>query len=84
MYIVGDLSGLLALRKALETALSNYAGMEEVFAGDGEGFQVVVARLDSSTDWDRMRLPYPLEGVPERRDAIDPWELPQVKKVQPA
>jgi hypothetical protein len=81
VYIVGDLGGLIALRKAVEAALDNQTGLQEAFTNDHEGFQVVVARVDSSTEWDRLRLPYPLEGVPEQ-ECLDPWELPQVKKVQ--
>src|SRR4051812_22181314 len=64
VYIVGDLSGLLALRKAVEEALNMNAGQAEFFAGDGEGFPVFVGRIDSSAEWDQLSLPYPVRGVP--------------------
>lgn len=82
VYIVGDLGGLLALRKAVDEALDRQAGRQEVSSGDQEGFQIVVARVDGSAEWDRLRLPYPLEGVPERKDVVDPWGLSQVKQVR--
>jgi hypothetical protein len=82
VYIVGDLSGLLALRKAVDEALDRQAGKQEAFAGDGEGFEIIVARVDSSADWENLLLPYPIEGVPEgsRPEVIPPWNLPQVAK----
>lgn len=76
VHIVADLSGLLALRKAVDDALNGGRGRQEVCAGDGECFDVVVHRLDSSADWRRLRLPYDLPGVPSTEEALSPWDLP--------
>lgn len=80
VYVVGNLDALLALRKAVDEALNSGVGATEVFAADGEGFEVYVARVDSSTEWESSKRPYHGEDAVDRReDAVHPSSIPAVR-----
>jgi len=63
-FIVGNRPALLALKAAIERALSDEEGMgkADAFTADGEGYSLYVAlnasEQLSSLDWQGLRLPY--------------------------
>lgn len=79
VYVVGNLDALLALRKAIDEALNTGVGVAEASTSDGEGFEVYVARMDSSAAWEVTKRPYYGEdSVDRREDALHPSSLPLV------
>jgi hypothetical protein len=79
-YIVGEKSGLLRLRKAIDAALESEnnpgMGVAPAFVNDGEGYNLFVICTDEETDY--LSVPYTSEdalmgsGSPKQ---IPPWEL---------
>ncbi len=63
-FIVGNRPALLALKAAIERALSDEEGIgkADAFTADGEGYSLYVALNESeqlsSLDWQGLRLPY--------------------------
>lgn len=56
--IVGDRAALTALRDAIDRALSEGSASTDAMVTDGEGFPVVVIRLDDAETLARLPLPY--------------------------
>ena len=57
-YILGDRSGLLALRNAIDDAMSNHvATSSNVFTSDGEGYRIRLMVVDLET-LEKLRMPY--------------------------
>lgn len=79
--ILGNRSGLIALRNAITQALdsSDGAGATEAMTTDGEGYTTFVVLNEKpwkDETWDGMQLPYRLEGVPEdRQSRFGPFDL---------
>lgn len=59
-YVVGEREALIALRDAIDRVLANEEDNKETFeayAGDGEGFDVIVRCVDN-TVFEELMLPY--------------------------
>lgn len=57
--IAGDREALLILKRTIEEALTKgQATSEVVYAKDGEGYQIVVQRIDEPEEWFGKFLPY--------------------------
>lgn len=81
-YILANKQALLNLRQAIDDALYNGCGYATAFTGDGEGYDVLVARINDSEKFSQMSLPYTDEeiaGAPVK-DSIKPWEQPDIKR----
>lgn len=74
-FVIGDREGLELLRDACEIALkrepSNCAF--EAMTSDGEGYAVLVARLDNEQTWEQLMLPY-TDPITDPRSGTPPWE----------
>lgn len=72
-FIVGDISGLKALQKAIEDAINNKKGSTELFTGDREGYKLFV--ICDEGDFGKRALPYTDEVASEKDpNAIWPWQ----------
>jgi hypothetical protein len=59
VVILGDRLALETLRDAIDEALATLAGRaEDVMVNDGEGFSVIVNRIDEQSLWDTFATPY--------------------------
>lgn len=76
VYIVANAAGLKALKSAAERALFQGSGEVRAFAADGEGYDMVIIRLDGDEEWLRLALPYSEDFAAENRgEAVWPWHL---------
>lgn len=79
VFIVANVRGLQALKRAIEDALAMGHGEAELLPADGECYNVVIFKFDhkfGSPEWNRLAVPYTEEYAREKRDkAIRPWEL---------
>lgn len=58
-FIVGTPESLVALKKAIDRALQKEAAISNTFASDGEGYSLVVIKVeDTDKYWDNPLLPY--------------------------
>ncbi len=70
-YIVGNRSGLIALRLAIEQALKSGNGHADAMAADGEEYMVYVQRNHEpwqSESWQLAAVPYTDEAAREKRE----------------
>jgi len=75
-YIVADDEALRRLARAIKDALTGGVGACEVFAADGEGYEVRVVRLRDPGLWDLLRLPYSDDCATDtRKEAMGPRRL---------
>jgi hypothetical protein len=78
VYIMGDRTGLLQLRAAIDQALAGDQGRVEVYTNDGEGYDVYVKHLSDEKQQQQLMLPYydapGLQSLP-RKDDLLPWKL---------
>ena len=54
-YIIGDLTALKALRKAIDAAIESGGGKCESFTNDGEGYDTVVIKVEDSKQFAKMQ-----------------------------
>lgn len=80
-YIVGNVEGLRALRRAIDAALKvGHAESAELSCGDGEGYCVRVFRVEGAEPWPRLAVPYTDEYAREAREgAIRPERLEGIR-----
>jgi hypothetical protein len=72
-YVVGNYEGLMKLRNAIDKAIKEGNGKEEVFISDGEGYDLNVIRSDNI---DHIAVPYLDEIAAENREnAVYPWDV---------
>lgn len=74
VQIVGNTDAIVALRDALTESLEKgEAQVNDVFAGDGEGYGVTV-RVTDSEEWPRFMTPYAADYAQDSAfvDHIDP------------
>ena len=74
-FIMGDLSGLIALRHAIDDALNQGSARVDLYTADGEGYPLIIIRQDSAFDWKTTMLPYPIHAP---LAGTSPWEHPCV------
>lgn len=76
-YIVGDKETLLALKEAIDKALTQNQSSFESSTIDGEGYDVKVFLKESSNEeyWDNAALPYTDDVAMSPKEAIWPWKL---------
>ena len=76
-FIVGTRAGLLALREAIDLALTVRTGASEVSVGDGEGYYVLAMLIDADEHGfpvDNASVPYTADCAMENQDnAVYPW-----------
>ena len=76
-FIVGTRAGLLALREAIDLALTVRTGASEVSVGDGEGYCVLAMLIDADEHGfpaDNASVPYTADYAMENQDnAVYPW-----------
>lgn len=76
-FIVGTRGGLLALREAIDLALTVRTGASEVSVGDGEGYCVLAMLIDADEHGfpaDNASVPYTADYAMENQDnAVYPW-----------
>lgn len=85
VQIVADTKALLALKKAVEDALATGSGFSLAFPGDGEGFNVLIAKVDDEKVYDTLAVPYSDEIAAEKNDtAIWPHTLDGIKAAREA
>lgn len=79
VQIVGNEVGLRALREAIDRALEKgTAEARDFFVGDGEGYDVTVAKRDVGwEEWGKYYLPYIAEHAKGQGIYLDPRRLPQ-------
>lgn len=83
-FIVGNREGLLALRRAIDAALSQKNGQskESAFVSDGEGFDVHVILQEGnlqSPGWIAAAVPYTAEWAAENRESAV-WPHSQIER----
>jgi len=83
VVLVGNRAALEALQRAVSDALGSGARSAGalVFAGDGEGYAVVVIPFEGGVDgWRYLAVPYTAEGFREHREEAttlaDLWKRP--------
>lgn len=76
-YIAGTREGLLARRRAIDSALEHDAARADVYANDGEGYCVYVNRVDDALA-QQLALSYtdPIAKGCNNKTALHPWLLP--------
>ncbi|MEW5933386.1 MAG: hypothetical protein AB1816_07365 [Bacillota bacterium] len=75
-YIVADDEALRRLGRAVKEALAGGEGVCDVFAADGEGYQIRIVRLRDPGLWDLLRLPYSDDCAADtRKEAMGPRRL---------
>ena len=77
-FIVGTRPGLEALKRAIDKALMEGQGDEEVFVSDGEGYSVVVLLKEEEEEafWDKVAVPYTVDyAAPKDPTAIWPGAI---------
>jgi len=58
-FIIGNKSGLVALRDAIQAAIDAETKPDSTFsAADGEGYNVMVYLEEEKAYWDKAMLPY--------------------------
>ncbi|MEC0303716.1 hypothetical protein [Terribacillus saccharophilus] len=59
-YIIGNEEGLRELIRVIETALSTGCDSADVFPSDGEGYKVLVKKLEPSDEklFESLEMPY--------------------------
>lgn len=73
-YVSGGRVALIALRQAIDKALSDGAGECDVFTADGEGYTVHVVAM-SDADAERQVVPYTDEIARQPwNEAFGPWD----------
>lgn len=76
-FIVGTRAGLLALREAIDLALTVRIGASEVDVADGEGYYVLAMLIDADEHGfpaDNASVPYTADCAKEYQDsAVYPW-----------
>lgn len=79
VYIVGNRQALLALKRAIEDALTGQKGVLNAMTNDGEGYSVIVLNLPNGQGnqvWVELAVPYSEEMAKESREnAKWPWDL---------
>lgn len=74
-YVVGNYEGLIKLRSAIDRAIAAGAGKENVFIGDGEGFDLYVFRIDDNLVG-LTAVPYRDDMAAEKRErTVFPWDM---------
>ena len=81
VYIVGDTTSLIALKEAIDTALSSIGvGIAESFVADGEGFKIHVVN-NTKADWDKVMLPYvDVQNFSAEEDEIRPDQIEKMER----
>lgn len=78
-YIVGTREALELLLKAVQSALNNGKDKFDVYAGDGEDYDVHIIVV-SDKEMATLRTPYSAEYAQEtRHDSVHPFELVKEK-----
>lgn len=75
--VAGNREALIALADALRRAADDDGSPRsvEVFAGDGEGYEVFVVRVDEPR-LGHLRTPYTADYAQDLRvDTVSPWQL---------
>ena len=83
VQIVGNTEALRVLRNAIDMALEHgQAATLAFFVGDGEGYQVTVAKNDSGwEEWGRFPAPYTSDYAQEKREGLpDPRYFPERRR----
>jgi len=81
VYICGDRKGLEALRDALTKAIERGScDNGRAIVNDGEGYQLVVRRIDGEDDLDRLAVPYTWDVAAEKRKVLE-WPMCEKKSV---
>lgn len=65
-YIVGNRAALIALRDAIETAITSMpdagtnsvADVKDCFTSDGEGYHLIIICESNNETWEKLQLPY--------------------------
>ncbi len=78
--IVGNATGLRALRRAISKAIAEGKAETSECVSDGEGYSLHVVCNDSDWEdefWTHLQMPYTEDWArgPEREGEIAPWEL---------
>lgn len=80
-FLVGTTHALKALRDAIDQALEKDTAVVESMVNDGEGFDIVVARIDNQEEFDKLSVPYTSDIAQEHNPhAKNPWEIFNVLK----
>ena len=83
--IVADTKALLGLKKAIEDALATGSGFSMAFVGDGEGYNILIARTDDEKVFDTLAVPYTEEMASEKNDtAVLPYTLEGIEEADKA
>jgi hypothetical protein len=78
VHIVADTKSLLALKKAIEDALETGSGAALTFCGDGEGYNILIAKKEDG--YDNLATTYTEEIARERNpDAVCSYKIPEIK-----
>ncbi|MFP7169500.1 hypothetical protein [Terribacillus halophilus] len=66
-FIIGNAEGLRALIRALETALETGCGHATVFPSDGEGYDVLIKKLEPLEEklFESLEMPYTEQYGPQ-------------------
>jgi hypothetical protein len=75
LYIVGDKTGLLSLKKAIDQALVEEQGHSEVYTNDGEGYDCYVKCLVDEAQQEQLMLPYADPPCDLPKDGLKPHDL---------
>ncbi len=74
-YIVANAEGLLRLMTAINEAMANGIGVEQVFTNDGEGYYLGVKLIEGDDAEISAATPYIADFAKDNRDnAIQPWD----------
>ena len=57
-FIVAGTDALLKIKETIDKAIAYGQGSCSLFVGDGEGFDLVIVKLDDSAKQNKMQVPY--------------------------
>jgi len=80
-FIVGSSVALKKLRAAIDSALNDGGGATSSFVNDGEGFDIVVVRVDNAAEFAKLAVPYVNEIAKEKGNKKGPWDMKAVHKL---
>lgn len=81
-FIIANKKGLLALKSAIEKALTTQRSETNVTVADGEGYHLHVISLNDQQKLQKLMLPYTDEiARDKRKNVIQPYDLLKNKMV---
>ncbi|WP_273853723.1 hypothetical protein [Guptibacillus spartinae] len=73
-FLLANREGLLQLREAIDVALQNGEYRHVTSSSDGDGYDLLIKRIEEEVEWSRVETPYTALSSKEE-NAIKPSEL---------